>query len=766
MFKNNSHNCFIFKSFSGYIIRYILPVLFCFCILVDSQAQDKPLRPKVGLVLSGGAAHGIAHLGVLKMMEEVGLRPDYITGVSMGSIIGGLYSIGYSADSLIKIFKTTDWDMMFSNKIPENKVTFLEKDNFHNSILTIPISSKKLIIPSGVINGQQIENMLSYYTWQAADVSDFSELPIPFMCVATDILGYRKIDLRKGYLPDAIRASSAVPSIFTPIKIDSLLLVDGGLLRNFAATEAKEMGADILIGSYTGFQPFTGEELQSVSDIIKQIAFYRSLQDFNEEKKLARILISHKLRNIPKTGFGDVDSLVRRGYEAALPYRETMMQLADSLNLLGSQEPIKNIMGNRTYRFDRIDIIGNHNYSYEQIRGLLDLNVGQDVSREELRDQIELLYGKSLFEKVKYRIIPRNDSLILIIDCQEKPKGNLIGSIFYDNTIKAGMDLGISVKNLFTNNSSASVKALVAQYFRFNINTIQFMNMHQKLGLSIDFAGENTLLPVLEINRNKGSVVSRNYITTIAVNKYIGLNQLIDVAFRFENKYLLPQFDFESHIKKLSYNYATEALDYRLNTLDAKYFPKKGIKLNISASSSRLISSATRTDSSKTIFRTGRSGSFKGERYNSFVADVRYYFPLAHKVTLSIGGNAVYVTSSDSLSSKNNFLLLGGMEPVTYRSIPLAGYHPDEIPVWKMASVTGNLDFELLKDLHIGVIANQAVIKGYKNYDGLSRIGGYGICLGYMSIIGPIRLGMMYGDRTSEEAFSRVKGYISIGFQF
>jgi len=207
----------------------------------EIPAQEISKRPSVGLVLSGGGAHGIAHLGVIKVMEEAGLRPDYITGVSMGSIIGGLYSLGYTADSLHKLLKMTNWKLVLSNKISENKVVFLEKAHFYHSIISLPLSFRKVMFPSGLINGQQFENTLSFYAWPAADINDFSRLPIPFMCLATDIKTFKTVDLRTGYLPDAIRASSSVPSIFTPIKIDSLLLLDGGLIRNFAASEVKEM---------------------------------------------------------------------------------------------------------------------------------------------------------------------------------------------------------------------------------------------------------------------------------------------------------------------------------------------------------------------------------------------------------------------------------------------------------------------------------------------------------------------------------------------
>ena len=170
------------------------------------------------MVLSGGGALGIAHVGVLKVMEEAGLRPDYITGTSMGSIIGGLYALGYNADSLHKICKSVNWDLIMLNTIPQNRIIYHEKKHFNNSIISLPVLSKKIKLPSGMISGQQIENYLSYYGWPAADINDFSKLPIPFACVATDLLTVKNIVLRKGYLPDAMRASSTIPSVFSPIK--------------------------------------------------------------------------------------------------------------------------------------------------------------------------------------------------------------------------------------------------------------------------------------------------------------------------------------------------------------------------------------------------------------------------------------------------------------------------------------------------------------------------------------------------------------------
>ena len=224
-----------------------ISAILLFCIQTIACSQQQTERPKVGLVLSGGGAHGIAHLGVIKVMEEAGLRPDYIAGTSMGSIIGGMYAIGYKSDTLFRLLKSINWNDLLSNKMAENRIVYPEKARFYNSIISLSFATKKVNIPSGLNNGQLIENSLSYYSWPVADIGDFSKLPVPFVCNATDIITYKKIVFREGYLPDAIRASFSVPSIFTALKVDTLLLLDGGLIRNFPASEAMEMGSDILI---------------------------------------------------------------------------------------------------------------------------------------------------------------------------------------------------------------------------------------------------------------------------------------------------------------------------------------------------------------------------------------------------------------------------------------------------------------------------------------------------------------------------------------
>jgi NTE family protein len=743
--------------------------IFCLQIIFSTGnviAQKVNKRPSIGLVLSGGGAHGIAHIGVLKVMEEAGLRPDYITGVSMGSIIGGMYSLGYSADSLQKIFKYINWKLILSNKIPENKVIFLEKSHFSNSAVSLPLSLRKVILPSGLINGQLVENTLSYYIWPAADINDFSKLPIPFLCLATDIITYSKVILKSGYLPDAIRASFSVPSIFTPIKIDSLLLLDGGLIRNFAATEAKEMGANILIGSYVGFNGYKEDKLQTVSGIVEQIAMFRSLDDFENEKKLVEVLIKPETSGLSVFGFDNSDSLIQRGYIAALPYKAYFKKLADSLNTFGVQEPIKNILGKKDYVFNKIIITGNKSYSEDQIRGVLDINPGEKVNKSMLTEKIELLYGKAWFDKVKYRIIPLNDSLILTIDCIEKPQAMLYGAVHYDNSLQSGLIFEVSLKNMVTERSMINFRSRIGQYFRFDLSYLQFIDKNQVYGLSANLFSDNTLIPLLEMKGDRGDVISRNFVSELSVNRRIGLNNMMSISQSFENTKLILHYISDVSLKNLSFNYLTTTYNYQINSLDNKHFPDKGTKFNFSASLSKLQFASVRTDSSISDLRWNKYSLFSPEIFYTIHATIDHFFSPSGITTFSFGGDILFTTGTDSVSSQNNFHLLGGFESVNKRSIPMIGFQSNEIAVNKLAGFRTSFDIEPFESFHLNVMANVFIVQEANRSRGFSLLSGFGVGAGYMSIIGPIKIGLMYGNYRKEIFFRKIKGYISIGYNF
>lgn len=741
-------------------------LMMAFLLPSPAEAQEETARPSVGLALSGGGAHGIAHIGVLKVMEEAGLRPDYITGVSMGSIVGGMYSLGYSADSIIKILHNLDMNLIMNNRIPENKIIFEEKKRFYNSIMSLPIKSTKVLLPSGIMNGQQIENMLNYYAWPAADINDFSRLPIPFSCMAVDIVTVTKRELKSGYLADAMRASMAIPTVFTPVEIDSALLVDGGLLRNIAVTELKDMGADIIIGSYTGFHLKNEEELQTATGIIKQIGFMQAYWDFNNEKEKIDFLIEPEVKDLPSLEFNNHDTTIQRGYKAALVYRDDFRRLADSLNRIAPQKPIENILDRQYHTFDRIEVTGNKIIDAAQITGVLDIEPRQKVDKEQLREGIELLYGKAWFEKIRYRVVPRNDSLILVIDCVERPQTMLYGSVHYDNALKAGLIIGFTSRNLITRRSVISADACIADYFRYNFNVTQFVGRNQKFGLSVNLTGDNSLYPSLEIRGFSGAVTSTNFYNMLIINKRIGLNNMMNISAGIENMYLAPEFPTACGMTRLRYNYISESFDYQANTLNTKYFPDKGIVYQLAAATSKLYSGYISSDSLNAECTSENPHEFSFDRFYTLRGSLSHYFSPHRKVSFNLRGDALFITGTDSVTANNNFFLLGGIQSSGRRSVPAAGFHPYQIAVRQLAGIGFETDIEIFRDVHLTFSANAFAIREAGRTSGYSLLAGYSAGAGYMSIIGPIKAGIMQGFYGEESGFNKFKGYISIGYNF
>ena len=246
----------------------------------------------------------MAHVGVLKVLEEVGLQPDFITGTSMGSIMGGLYSIGYSADDLSELIETVDWGSVLTNEIPSDKVTVRRKREYSRHILEVPVYDGKPELPAGLIEGQKLSALFSELTWPQAGVDNFNDFPYPFACIGADIITGEKVLLNNGDLSSAMRSSMAIPSVFTAVERDEHLLVDGGVVRNFPVQEAIDMGADIIIGVYVGFDPeMSPEQLRSLTAVITRASLLAGAQDVDSQMPLVDYLILPDLKGYTPADF-------------------------------------------------------------------------------------------------------------------------------------------------------------------------------------------------------------------------------------------------------------------------------------------------------------------------------------------------------------------------------------------------------------------------------------------------------------------------------
>ncbi len=251
-------------------MRRLLLVLL---LLLPLSALAAEARPKIGLVLSGGAARGLAHIGVLKALDEQGIQIDAIAGTSMGAVVGGLYASGYTPAELERIALEMDWQQALSDAPPRKDVPFRRKQDDRDFLVKQKISFRDdgtLGLPLGVIQGQNLAMVLESLLVHTSDNRDFDKLAIPFRAVSTDIATGEKVVFRKGHLPQAIRASMSIPAVFAPVEIDGRLLVDGGMVDNIPVDVARDMGVDVVIVVDIGNPLRDRKDLSTVLDVMNQ----------------------------------------------------------------------------------------------------------------------------------------------------------------------------------------------------------------------------------------------------------------------------------------------------------------------------------------------------------------------------------------------------------------------------------------------------------------------------------------------------------------
>ena len=308
---------------------------FCCCLLfVAASSQDARKRPTIGLTLSGGGAKGLAHIGILKAIDSAGLKIDYITGTSIGSVVGGLYAIGYSGDSLEKMARGVDWDLLLSNQSSLRGLFMEEKSEYSKYVVELPWVGHGFRLPTGVLEGQELWLKLTELFAPVYDKKFFSQFNIPFRCVATDVGTGEAVVLTKGEIVSAIRASMAIPSLFTAVDIDGTRMIDGGIVRNFPVQDVKQMGADIVIGSNVAMGLLASDKVRNVIHVLLQVAFFREAEDTRKEVPLCDIYIPVPLQDYSMGSFSQADEIMNIGIEQGRQLYPRFKRLADSLNAI------------------------------------------------------------------------------------------------------------------------------------------------------------------------------------------------------------------------------------------------------------------------------------------------------------------------------------------------------------------------------------------------------------------------------------------------
>jgi NTE family protein len=584
----------------------------------QTQINDS-IRPKVGLVLSGGGAKGLAHIGVLKVLEKYNIPIDYITGTSMGSIVGALYSIGYSAEEIEQIALSMDWNEIFDGNTSRKLISIEEKDLEGKFILEIPFKKGKPVIPTGVISAQKLEMELAKITWSVHGISDFSKFQIPFACIATDIETGEAIVLNNGYLPDALRASMAIPSVFTAVEINNKLLVDGGLIRNFPVSDAKKMGADIIIGVDVAAPLFKKAEMTSMVKIMEQAASFINDKNNEEETKLVDILIKPDIKGYDASSFSSDDILIKNGEKAALSVKEQLIDLEKKLSqYVDSTKHQRSPPSLHSIFINKVKYEGLHKVSENLVRSKLNIKDSSWISLKEIEKRVAILYGTRYFEKVNYRIDLKDNVTELIIRLTEQAFSIYKVGLNYNNIFNANVLLNATYRNVLGEGSRLFLSTKLGSMPEFIGDYSIFTKIKPSVGFNAHIEYYNLRGSVYGYNDSVNLEISNNtFLGHIGFVSSLSNSMLVSIGGELSYKYFIPKsIDFSGTIPDRSgFNMFGQL---KIDNFDKNIYPNSGAFMEI--------------DISYMLNEFTKSNTEFDKKFWKFLFNYEQYFPLTSKL--------------------------------------------------------------------------------------------------------------------------------------
>ena len=517
-----------------FLLLFIIPVGAFSEPLLTNIPDSKDEDIKIGLVLSGGGAKGIAHIGVLEVLEEAGIRVDYISGTSMGSIVGALYSIGYSTDEMRELAESTSWDELFSDRPNRRLLSMYEKESDGRFILSFPITDRGINLPTGLVAGQNIFSWLTLYTWPVLHIEDFSELPIPYATVATDLETGEARVFRSGYLPDAIRASISFPSAFMPHTIDGRSYLDGGLIRNLPVQEVLEMGADYVIAVDVSTPLRPSDELNSITSILTQAVNYRVIERVNEQKELADLNIEIRaLDDFHVTDFNMAAEFIEFGYTEAKLHMELLQSIAMKQTADETTESGNFLNHTDELYIEEVSVTGLELVPEELILSELDLLSGNEVSHGDIESIVNQLYSTQLFHLISYRLYRLNDDTFhLELRVIENTDNSFRFSARYETPTQASVLLSTSFRNLFIRGTNLRMNLRLGRDAEFTTDFMTIGGTASRIGVNTRIQYKREQIDYFSEGNRISSLMSHLLRGDIFAGTFMNKNSLLGIGIR------------------------------------------------------------------------------------------------------------------------------------------------------------------------------------------------------------------------------------------
>lgn len=726
--------------------------------LIDSLEYYKE-RPKIGLALSGGAAHGLAHIGVIQYLDEIGIDVDYVTGTSMGAIIGALYAMGYDGEKIEQIAKELDWRAILNNKISLNGVAAVEKSYHDKYPLTFVIDNKSILLPQGFLNTNMLELELAKLFAPACEIENFEELPRAFNAFGVDIEKGEIVTLRNGRLAKALRASMAIPSVFAPKYYQGKHLVDGGLMRNFPVSDNIEMGSDFVIGSYVGREKADITGLRTLIDILTESAFMMSINDSKRQKALSNVLISPDVKAMGVFDFANYEEFIEEGYKAAEANEERLLELAAVLNKY-PREKTKCLDDPGFVFIDSIKINEMPVRDQKLVFDKLALKERSYMTFEHIEDGINRVTSTLNFESVSYDVVRNGSGHFLYVEAEPREEKKIGININHFTPTNSSLIINAQVRNFLfrLSNLRATIRlsenaAIGGEFFvRGGLS-----NKNWVFGMRVEAQRQDMIFESSGRQRKNG-LLWKGFITpylTYEFNNFTSIRAEIDIKrYDFINE-VQSEFDIDRFVEVGTKTGVIFSIDDR----DSRIMTRRGLYLYARTAYGFETSNNlkyTNFEAADVLSFPIADNFFEGEFF------VSQTIPVSKKVWWTFMGDAYYKSSPSILDNYS----IGGTTVEGRRNLPFMGFREQELRTDQHLYVRSDIRIGIFENVSVALVGNIVVGESksfrysHPKRDDTFTAYGIGFEFGIMLPIGPVIFDVGYNSEARN-----VRTELSIGWK-
>ena len=719
---------------------------------VTAQTPSDTHRKKVGLVLSGGGAKGMAHIGALKIIEQAGIPIDYVVGTSMGSIIGGLYAIGYTPEQMDSLVRKQDWTFLLSDRTPREEKNMTEREADEKYIISVPFSKTAIKeATGGLIKGQNIANLFSELTLGYHDSINFDKLPIPFACVSENIANGKEYVFHQGVLATAMRASMAIPGVFTPVRLDDMVLIDGGVVNNYPVNVARQMGADVVIGVDVQSELKPADELSSAGDILGQLVDLMGQDMYLQNLKETNVHIKVDVKGYSAASFTPtaIDSLITRGERAAETQLKNLQALKREIGLPANYIPTRKAEYSPVeyVMIDQIIFEGLQEEDKNWIMKRCDLKEHAFNSLERIEEATSIIRANTSYSSVTYKLVNTTDKeYILTYTINKKNENRINIGIRFDSeeiaTLLVNAQTTLDTRLPSYLSATARLGKRYGAKFVYGIEPSPLSTLSLAYHFQyndIDFYHNGNHAFNSRFRYHKGEV---SYYNVWLRNFRFGIGTCYEL---YDYGKFLYNDGFEG-VNIANEHFFNYFANLYYDTYDKAYFPSKGIRFY----------------SSYTLYTDNFFEYDNHTPFSGVLASFEGVLPVTNRFVIipSLQGRLLF--GSDIPYSKKN--TMGGdiMEKYLPCQLPFAG--TTRVELMNNSLLIGGIKLrQRMGNIHYLTLTGNYAFSSHKIKDILQErtMFGCAITYGIDSMFGPLEATLNYTNHSNEVEF-----YINLGYKF